>query len=249
MINPNPDFKDIYRDVFGNRRCYFNIPEEHDELEIISEFEVNKLVKNDPLPGITPLWQELAENCRNPQNEDDMMASEFISPTNYTEVSPRILEYVRESFNENAPIMVVAQDLCKRIFTDFTFDNTATEVESKPHMLFDNKRGVCQDFAHFFITCMRAMGIPCKYISGYILTHPPEGQEKLFGADASHAWVSVYCPVYGWIELDPTNNTLPDLEHIKIAEGRDYHDVPPVKGVFIGNASHDLEISVDVKPI
>ena len=93
------------------------------------------------------------------------------------------------------------------------------------------------------------MKIPCKYISGYILTYPPEGGEKLFGADASHAWVSVYCPVYGWIELDPTNNTQPDFEHIKIAEGRDYHDVPPVKGVFTGNASHKLEISVNVEQV
>ena len=122
-------------------------------------------------------------------------------------------------------------------------------MESKPQTLFDNRRGVCQDFAHFFIACMRCWQIPCKYISGYILTHPPEGQEKLFGADASHAWVAIYCPMYGWIELDPTNNSLAGLEHIKIATGRDYHDLPPVKGVYVGYATHRLEISVDVAPV
>ena len=248
-IDPQPDFLNNFTDAFGNRRCYFNIPQEHEKLEIVSKFQVQKLPKNDPMPGLTPLWQEVAFMCQNPSNEHEVLANEFVHPTAYTEVTPKITEYALSSFKNDTTVLEAALDLCNRIFQDFTFDAKATEVESKPQMLIENKRGVCQDFAHFFIACMRAMKIPCKYISGYILTHPPAGKEKLFGVDASHAWVSVFCPMYGWVELDPTNNSIPGYEHIKVAEGRDYHDIPPVKGIFTGNASHELEIAVDVSPV
>ncbi|MCM8525055.1 MAG: transglutaminase family protein [Lentisphaeraceae bacterium] len=248
-ILPKPSFIKSYKDSFNNRRSYFSIPEEHDELEIISEFTVYLKEKNYPIPALTPTWREVAANSLKPESSESVKANEFLYPTPYTIANSEIHQYAKDSFGDDKTLLDAACELMNRMFTDFTFDNSATEVESKPQTLIKNKRGVCQDFAHFFISCMRAMSIPAKYVSGYILTHPAEGSNKLFGADASHAWVSIFCPFFGWIDLDPTNNIINGLEHIRIAEGRDYHDIPPVKGVFTGNGAHTLDISVDVSPV
>ncbi|MCM8541078.1 MAG: transglutaminase family protein [Lentisphaeraceae bacterium] len=248
-IKPKPSFMGTYIDSLNNLRTYFSIPEEHRELEIISTFTVFLKEKNYPLSGLTPYWRDVAYSSLNPRTPQDVKANEFLYPTSYTESNEKIKQYAQLSFLENRTILEAANDLLARMFKDFTFDNKATEVESKPETLIENKKGVCQDFAHFFISCMRAMSIPAKYVSGYILTHPLEGTTKLFGADASHAWVSVYCQSFGWVELDPTNNLIVGNEHIKLAEGRDYHDIPPVKGVFLGNSKHTLKIAVDVSPV
>ncbi len=135
-----------------------------------------------------------------------------------------------------------------KIFSEFTFDSEATLVATPLQEVLEKRRGVCQDFAHLMLACLRARGFSARYVSGYLLTHPPAGQPRMIGADASHAWVSVYCPRLGWVDFDPTNNVLPDLEHITLAWGRDFADVSPLRGVILGGGSHDPEVRVTVMP-
>jgi transglutaminase-like putative cysteine protease len=140
-------------------------------------------------------------------------------------------------------------DLTRRIHTDFTYDPTATSVHTPLHDVLQARRGVCQDFAHIQIGCLRALGLAACYVSGYLVTQPPPGWPRLVGVDASHAWVSVYCPGSGWIDVDPTNNVLSSDQHITVAVGRDYGDVSPIKGVFLGGGRHTVEVAVDVVPV
>jgi len=140
-------------------------------------------------------------------------------------------------------------DLTQRIFTDFEFDPTATEISTPLEQVFEGRRGVCQDFAHLMIGCLRSIGLPARYVSGYILTHPPEGQPRMIGADASHAWVSVYCPKFGWIDFDPTNRCLVQHEHITLGIGRDFSDVTPLSGIVLGGGEQKLEVKVTVTPM
>ena len=152
-----------------------------------------------------------------------------------------------QSFTKARPILPAALDLTQRIFQDFAYDTTATDVYTSTAEAFELRRGVCQDFAHVQIACLRSIGLSARYVSGYLRTHPLPGQEKLVGADQSHAWISVYCgQKHGWIDLDPTNNKPSDLDHIPLAWGRDYHDVVPVRGVFLGGGHHQISVSVDV---
>lgn len=135
-----------------------------------------------------------------------------------------------------------------RLFTEFTFDSEATEVATPLEEVWKNRRGVCQDFAHIAIACLRSLGLPARYVSGYLRTIPPPGQERLQGADASHAWISTYCPVNGWTDFDPTNNLRPSDSHVRVAVGRDYADVSPLIGVLSGGGSHIVRVEVDAVP-
>jgi transglutaminase-like putative cysteine protease len=140
-------------------------------------------------------------------------------------------------------------ELTGRVFGDFKFDPRATTISTPVEEVFANRKGVCQDFAHFQIACLRSIGVPARYVSGYLRTIPPPGKTRLVGADASHAWISVFCGDLGWIDFDPTNNVSPGIDHITVAWGRDYRDVCPIQGVFVGGGSHTLSISVDVAPL
>jgi transglutaminase-like putative cysteine protease len=140
-------------------------------------------------------------------------------------------------------------DLSQRIHAEFTYDSTATSVNTPLSEVLHTRRGVCQDFAHVQIGCLRALGLAARYVSGYLVTQPSPGHPRLVGADASHAWVSVYCPGFGWIDVDPTNNVLPSEHHITVAFGRDYGDVSPIQGVFLGGGQHSVKIAVDVVPV
>lgn len=139
--------------------------------------------------------------------------------------------------------------LTQKIYTEFEFDPQATDISTPLDTVLEGRRGVCQDFAHLMIGALRSMGLACRYVSGYILTHPPAGQPRMIGADASHAWLSVYCPVYGWVDFDPTNNCLVQQEHITVAWGRDFGDVSPMRGVVLGGGQQQLKVSVTVTPL
>ena len=139
-----------------------------------------------------------------------------------------------------------ALDLTQRIYHDFTFDSTATDISTPVSHVLQERRGVCQDFAHLAITCLRGLGLPARYVSGYLLTYPPPGMEKLKGADASHAWISVWAPEAGWVDFDPTNGIMPAEEHITVAHGRDYDDVSPISGVLLGGSGQEIDVAVDV---
>ncbi len=153
------------------------------------------------------------------------------------------------SFPPGRPILEAALDLTDRIYSEFKYEGGATTVTTTVDEVLRLKRGVCQDFAHLQIACFRAMRLPARYVSGYLLTKAPEGREKLVGADASHAWLSVWCPGYGWIDLDPTNNLIPTDEHVLLAWGRDYSDVSPVNGVIFGGGDHVVDVAVDVRSL
>jgi transglutaminase-like putative cysteine protease len=157
--------------------------------------------------------------------------------------------YAAASFPAGRPTLEALLDLTQRIYRDFTYDPRATTVSTPLNQVWRTRRGVCQDFAHFQIGCLRALGLPARYVSGYLVTKPPPGKPRLVGADASHAWVALYCPGVGWIDADPTNNVLPAEHHITVAYGRDFSDVSPVKGVILGGGHHTLSVAVDVTPV
>src|SRR4029077_8744208 len=153
------------------------------------------------------------------------------------------------SFAPGRPIAEAALDLTRRIYTDFSYDRRATSVSTPGDEVLALRRGVCQDFAHLQIACLRALGLPARYVSGYLETVPPAGRTKLLGADSSHAWIQIWCGADGWIDLDPTNNLLPAERHITVAWGRDFADVSPLRGVLVGSGSHQLKVAVDVTPL
>jgi len=159
-----------------------------------------------------------------------------------------IKEYASISFRKNRSVFEASNELMKRIFTDFKFDPSFSTVATPINEVMKAKKGVCQDFAQVAIACLRAVGLPARYVSGYIETLPPPGKEKLVGTDASHAWFSVYIPDFGWVDFDPTNDQIPKNQHITTAFGRDYYDVPPLKGVIYGSGKNTMKVSVDIRP-
>ena len=169
-------------------------------------------------------------------------------PSPFVEILPEISSFAQSSFAPSTPVLAGAVDLVHRIYTEFTYDKTATTIDSSVGEVFAAKRGVCQDFAHFALSGLRAIGMAARYVSGYLKTLPPPGKPKLVGADASHAWISLFVPGIGWVDLDPTNDMIPIDTHITLAWGRDYGDVTPVKGVVMGGGAHALTVTVDVKP-
>jgi transglutaminase-like putative cysteine protease len=182
-------------------------------------------------------------------NEDEVLdALQFVIPSPHANYLPEIKEYAAISFVEKRSLLFSVIDLMQRIFHDFKFVEGFTTISTPLSEVFENKKGVCQDFAHVMISCLRSNGIPARYVSGYIETLPPPGKKRLTGADASHAWVSVFFPEFGWIDFDPTNNQIVKNQHIVVAWGRDYSDVAPVKGVVITGGGNELKVSVDVEP-
>ncbi|MEM6906205.1 MAG: transglutaminase family protein, partial [Pseudomonadota bacterium] len=175
--------------------------------------------------------------------------SPFCYPSPMTQPTAEIEAYARESFPEGRPILAGAEDLTRRINADFQYLPGATSTDTMPAESFAARLGVCQDFAHVMLAGLRAMRLPARYVSGYLRTIPPEGQARLAGADATHAWVSVWEPAFGWVDFDPTNNMVPGLDHITLAWARDYADIAPVSGVVIGAGQQILSVGVDVAPL
>jgi transglutaminase-like putative cysteine protease len=181
------------------------------------------------------------------------VAPEVIEPYQFVFDSPQVLasvalaEYALDSFPNGRPLLDGALDLTGRIFKDFKYDSKATTVVTPVEEVMEKRRGVCQDFAHLSIACLRSLGLAARYVSGYLRTHPPEGEERLIGADASHAWFSIFCPRNGWNDFDPTNNSRVGGEHITVAYGRDFSDVSPVAGILTGGGEHEVKVSVNVE--
>lgn len=247
-IQPTPKIRDDCLDYFGNPKTLFYLEEKHSKLIVRSECAVDVLPAPRPDIGATSPWNDVPEAVRTAATSEAGRVTEFMVPSRHVRLSQQLLDYAKPSFSDRRPILECVSDLTRRIFDDFTFDNTATDVSTPVEEVLATRRGVCQDFAHLQISALRCLGIPSKYVSGYIVTHPPKGQPKLQGADASHAWVSVWTPELGWVDFDPTNNLIPSQEHIAIASGRDYEDVSPISGVLLGGGTHVVHVSVDVAP-
>ncbi len=251
-IDPAPAALHHHDDYFGNALATLTVELSHDTFVVSAASEVEVYPPNLPEPASTPPWDVIASGpCADetPDALGDFAAEEFLYDSPLIRRSHALADYARPSFPAERPILTAVQDLTRRIFHDFKFDPKATTVATPLEQVLSLKRGVCQDFAQLQIGCLRSLGLPARYVSGYLETVPPPGQPKLVGADASHAWVAFFCPGYGWIDADPTNNLLPSDRHITVAWGRDYSDVSPIRGVVLGAGSHDLRVSVDVTPL
>lgn len=248
-ILPEPSVLSPHGDYFGNRAHFVAVEHPHCSLSITSRSRV--AVSPAFLPDIseTPSWESVRSRCRVDRTRATLEALEYSHPSPLVPTSQVFLDYAAPSFTPSRPIIDALSDIMTRILADFRFDPSATSVSTPLEDFFETRRGVCQDFAHFLIACLRSIGLAARYVSGYLETDPPPGMLKLRGVDASHAWVSLYCPGIGWIDADPTNNCFPSLRHISIGWGRDYADISPVRGVLIGGTDQILRVSVDVTAV
>jgi len=249
QIFPEPSLRKARTDYFGNQLCFFAIQEIHSKLEIITSSRVAVQPRKPAQNESTASWESVAEMFRDPVSPEVVEPYQFVFDSPQVRASQELSDYARESFSKETPLVAGARDLTRRIFEDFKFDPKATTVATPLEEVWKKRRGVCQDFAHLGIACLRSLGLPARYVSGYLRTHPPEGKSRLVGVDASHAWFSVFSPGTGWVDFDPTNNVQPAEEHIIVAYGRDYGDVSPVAGILTGGGRHIVRVSVDVEPL
>jgi len=243
-IEPVPTVCQERVDIFGNRALAFSIEEEHLRLRLRASGEVE--VSAEPLPRSSLPWGEVAQLVRKPGSPGDFEASMYAYPSPLAVFDESVRNYAAESFTPGRPLFECAEELMHRIYRDCAYVSGSTRIGTLPPEILRERRGVCQDFAHLMIACLRAQRLPCRYVSGYLVTHPPEGQPKLVGADATHAWAAVYFPGHGWVEFDPTNDVPGAEEHIIVAWGRDFGDVSPLKGVITGGGPHTLKVAVNV---
>jgi len=246
---PAPAIRNDGFDYFGNHVSWFSLQEPHTELKILAESQVEVTPPIVPDFAQGPSWETVLYTLASSRDRDTLAAREFAFESAYVPWSPELAEYARPSFASDQPFLACVFDLTKRIYREFKFLPGSTKIETPVMDVFHSGEGVCQDFAHLQIGCLRSRGFAARYLSGYIATVPPPGQERLAGADASHAWISVFAPGFGWVDFDPTNGLMPSDSHITLAWGRDYSDVGPAKGILIGGKRHWMDVAVDVVPI
>jgi len=264
-ISPEPSDFHEYIDFFGNRITYFAIQQSHKRLMVTAKSEVTVYPRQSrddlanglsweqvrhqlqEIPGQTQLQSQLQSQTQQQDFYDELLdAKQYLLDSPMVMTSAELANYAQSSFQPNRPLVQVVADLMQRIHVDFTYDPSFTTIATPLSDVLHFRRGVCQDFSHLAIGCLRSFGIAARYISGYVETQPELGRQRLVGADASHAWFAVYVPGSGWLEFDPTNNKLPFDQHITLAWGRDYSDVTPLKGIAFGGGQHSLSVSVDV---
>jgi transglutaminase-like putative cysteine protease len=245
-IVPEPQYLQHRTDYFGNIAQVFMVQQPHDALTLTAASTVETSLPVTPDPAGTAAWETVVRRLAVHDSPAELEAYQFVFDSPLLTVNPNVAAYARPSFQPGIPVLTGALDLMQRIFTEFTYDKSATTVDSSVDQVLANRQGVCQDFAHLAISCLRSLGLAARYVSGYLKTMPPPGKLKLIGADASHAWISLFVPDKGWVDLDPTNNLLAGESHITLAWGRDYGDVTPVKGVVVGGGVHTMTVTVDV---
>lgn len=246
-VTPEADEWDERIDQFGNRVTQIGLHRPHDRLAVtsVSEIDLDPVIEPD---DDTP-WEDVVVAAEALRGVDAIEVRPFRARSRHvdTVAGGALGRLVGEAFTPGESIIAVARRLCSAIYENFEFDPTFSEVSTPVAQVAEARRGVCQDFAHLALAALRSVGLPARYVSGYIETDPPEGQPRLVGADASHAWASVWTPRLGWVDLDPTNGHLPVARHVTVAWGRDYADVTPVRGVVIGPATEQsLSVEVDV---
>ena len=236
-------------DYFQNPCEWFSIDRPHTHLEVLAESRVTVQPAPARASRDSASWEAVRAMLENPQDEDDRDAVQYLFDSPLTKSRSDFAGYGGVSFPPGRPLLAGAIELMNRIHQDFRYDTTVTDVSTPLDRVFEIRAGVCQDLAHVGIAAMRALGLPARYISGYLLTQPPPGKARLLGSDASHAWFSVWAPPFGWVDLDPTNNLLVGESHVTAAWGRDYSDVAPVAGIILGGHDHVVEVGVDVIPV
>jgi len=248
-IDPPPSSRASHRDYFGNLTDYFVLDAPHDELTVTAVSRVNVHSPSVPNPAQTPSWEETRTKMREVITLGPEGAIEHSFPSPFAAPSKELRAYAKESFTAGRPVLEAAFELRHRIFDEFEYQSGSTTIATPLAHVMKHRKGVCQDFAHLMIACLRSLGLAARYVSGYLVTQPPPGQERLQGADASHAWLSLWCPGIGFVDLDPTNDTVPDASYVTAAWGRDFGDVSPIKGVVLGGGAHTVHAAVDVVPL
>jgi transglutaminase-like putative cysteine protease len=246
VIEPTPSYRADAIDSFGNAVTTIDIEKPHTQLVIHARSKAEISTASPAAEVDDTPWDQLLGAMRDRPVEETRHTRLMRCMTELTRAPVELTAYVRESFPVGRPILEAGFDLTRRIRSDFTFDPRATDLSTPITTVFKTRRGVCQDFAHLMIAGLRSLGVPARYVSGYILTLPPPGRPKLQGADASHAWVAVWCGARGWIDLDPTNGRLVGDDYVTTAWGRDYTDVSPITGVLLGGGAHAVKAAVDV---
>lgn len=254
QIQPAPTWRRDGTDAFGNPVAWISFDAPHDSLLIRSTMQISVLPHRPTDLEHSLPWEEVRQRLSYDSSEprpEDLDAVRYLFESPHVRIKHELADYAADCFPAGRPILLGAQALMAKIFDEFEFDPEATTVSTPVLEVLERKRGVCQDFAHLMIACMRALGLAARYVSGYLLTRPPPGKPRLIGADASHAWVSVYAPGgdNDWIDFDPTNNLLPETEHITLAFGRDFSDISPLRGIILGGGGAEPEVAVTVVPL
>jgi transglutaminase-like putative cysteine protease len=259
QIEPPPALLREQLDVYGNVRASFSFQSPHDQLTVVADSIVS--TTPDPLardvasaPQLATPWEQVRERFRYRAGAAYDSASEFLFASPYVPRDDAFTEFAQASFTPGRPLLAAAEALMTQINTRMTFESESTEVNTPALDALKQGKGVCQDFTHIMVACCRAMGLPARYVSGYMLTKPPPGQPRLIGSDASHAWASVYFPGEDaqsgrWLDFDPTNNRAPGEDYVTLATGRDFLDVSPMRGVIRGGSRHKLRVAVTVEPV
>ena len=252
-ISPQPVQQREGLDVYGNSKLFFSLQTSHDELAVIADSVVQTYARPEHATGLA--WERVREAFCYRAGAAFNNAWEFAFASPYVPRHEAFIDFAKPSFTPGRPLLDAAHDLMSRIHSAMTYDGDSTDVDTPALVALQQGKGVCQDFAHIMVACCRAMGLPARYVSGYMLTQPPPGQPRLIGCDASHAWASVYCPDSNnetagqWFDFDPTNNRTPGVDYVTLATGRDFLDVSPLRGVIRGGAQHTLAVAVTVTPI
>jgi transglutaminase-like putative cysteine protease len=249
QVEPAPATSVERVDYYGNPTSFFSIGSPHEKLIVTARSRVRVTAPTLPIAAQTPPWETVRKRCASDVLTPDSAVGEFRFDSPHIARKPAFADYAAPSFPRERPLLEAVSDFTARIFREFRFDPRATTVATPLDDVLRHRHGVCQDFAHLAIAGLRSLGLPARYVSGYLETQPPPGKARLVGADASHAWFSVWCPGHGWIDADPTNNLLPGDRHITVALGRDFSDVSPLRGVVVGGRNHSLGVSVDVAPL
>lgn len=236
----------VHQDYFGNPTVVMTLHRVHASLDVVAESEVLVHPERPDTAACQIPW-----DCNETASLDGALAvalAQYRAPSPRAPVWAAATRYARRSFRPGRPFAAALDDLNARIHADWVFDPEASSVMTPVERAFERRRGVCQDFAHVMVSCLRGLGIPARYVSGYIVTQPPPGAERLVGADASHAWVSAWCPGHGWIDIDPTNCRRLDQDFVTLGWGRDFSDVTPLRGVVLGGGAQQLSVRVTVTP-
>jgi transglutaminase-like putative cysteine protease len=248
-IDPAPSVLSQQVDFFGNTAHFFTLQAPHRAMTVTAVSDV-RLEKEPPPPAdeSTP-WEQVRSGLRHDHSPAGLDAFQFVFESPYVRWEAATLDYAAPSFPAGRPLLAAALDLTRRIHADFKYEPGTTSVATPVADVLRDRRGVCQDFTHLAIACLRALGLAARYVSGYVLNLTGAKGERMVGADASHAWLAVYDPDCGWIDLDPTNDTIPSDQHVTVAWGRDYGDVSPVRGVILGGGEHTVAVAVEVTPV
>lgn len=247
-IHPAPATLTERVDYFGNVLSFFTVEEPHRELVVEAKSQVS--IDQPAIPPVTSRpWEESAKPLAKDRSDEGLAAFQFQFASPRIRLNEEFAAYALQSFTPARPMREALMELTSRIYADFRFDSKATTVRTPAEEVFKKRHGVCQDFAHVQIACLRSINVAARYVSGYLRTYPPLGKPRMIGADASHAWISAYSRELGWLDMDPTNNVAPTDGHVTLAWGRDYGDVSPLRGLILGGGGNNLKVEVDIEPL